>query len=158
MVTQSLQKTNPRLPLTTYTYLGCRPTPRSYSNWNFKVLDPAAAVFAKEVLNKNQNIIEDMLKLGISNSSISNYHDGSSKNFNDSSMKMNSSYRDSQLYHSPMKNSPSPVLGVRPQRRGVLQPLSNGTNDNASQKSNAKMSKTRRTFRELRKRTSHPIG
>ena len=41
------------------------PTPRSFSHWNFKAIDPAAAVFAKEV--KSQNIFEDMFKVDSEN-------------------------------------------------------------------------------------------
>ena len=43
------------------------PTPRSYSNWNFKIIDPPSAVFAKQVLNNEKgqtNIIEDIMNLG----------------------------------------------------------------------------------------------
>lgn len=33
------------------------PSPKSFSHWNFKMIDPSAAVFAQEVLNKKQNNI-----------------------------------------------------------------------------------------------------
>jgi hypothetical protein len=47
---------------------GIKPTLRSYSSWNFKIIDPPAAVFAKEVLNnKSQgNIVNELEKLGTS--------------------------------------------------------------------------------------------
>ncbi|RNA40959.1 hypothetical protein BpHYR1_044482 [Brachionus plicatilis] len=36
---------------------GCMPSPKSFSHWNFKIIDPSAAVFAQEVLNNKQNNI-----------------------------------------------------------------------------------------------------
>lgn len=109
---------------------GCKPSARSFASWNLKMIDPATAVFAQEVLdNKNQhNVVNEIEKLG------------TSFNFQQSYSNFNS------------KTSVSSNLS---RRRGALLPKD--IEDIISNKS-ASSILGRRIFRSAQKPESHPIG
>jgi hypothetical protein len=48
---------------------GCKPSPRSFTHWNFSKIDPPSANFAKEVLNNTKsNIVDEIKKIGTAHS------------------------------------------------------------------------------------------
>jgi hypothetical protein len=80
---------------------GNKPVPRSYSKWNFKMLDPPQALFAEEVLT-NKNNMENILnfesvdgresKNNLGNSSTSSrVNINKSQTFSNTSRKLNES-------------------------------------------------------------------
>lgn len=114
---------------------GCKPSARSYSSWNFRMLDPAQAVFAQEVLdNKNQhNIVNEIEKLGTS------YYQSSMSNFN-----------------SERGGYKASVSSNMSRRRGALLPKDIEDLISSSKSSSSLLGK--KLFRSAQKPESHPVG
>ncbi|CAF0710229.1 unnamed protein product [Brachionus calyciflorus] len=84
---------------TTHSWIsGCKPIPRSYAHWNFKMIDPSAAVFAQEVLNNKQNNILD----DVFNNETSTHHSVSNSKNHSRISNMNSSLKFSNQSVSSM--------------------------------------------------------
>lgn len=119
---------------------GCRPSARSFADWNFPALDPPTAVFAQQVLDKKNenNVVNEIEKLGTSY-----YFQESSSNFaaapsstTDKKSSMNSDKRLSR-------------------RRGALLPTD--IEDIVSKKSSSVVL-GRKIFQSAQQDESHPIG
>ena len=119
---------------------GCRPSARSFADWNFPALDPPTAVFAQQVLDKKNenNVVNEIEKLGTSY-----YFQQSSSNF----AAAPSSTTDKKSSMSSEKRLS--------RRRGALLPTD--IEDIVSKKSSSVVL-GRKIFQSAQQDESHPIG